>query len=96
MENSNQRKTPLFAEVSVRNEDTRANKNKHAGGSRLPYFKLTYPNGVSLSSPARCWARIITKWLANILKHIGGAKSGDLHRLLLKERDRIVQRIKEK
>ncbi len=51
MENSNQRKTPLFAEVSVRNEDTRANKNKHAGGSRLPYFKLTYPNGVSLTLP---------------------------------------------
>ena len=25
------------------------------------------------------------KWLANILKHIGGAKSGDLHRLLPEE-----------
>ena len=32
MENSNQRKTPLFAEVSVRNEDTRATRTNMREG----------------------------------------------------------------
>ena len=51
MENTNPKKVPLFAEVNISKEDARANKNRHAGGFHLPYFKLTYPNGVSLTLP---------------------------------------------
>jgi hypothetical protein len=51
MENTNQKKTPLFAEVHISKEDARANKNRHTGGFHFPYLKLTYPNGVSLTLP---------------------------------------------
>ena len=52
MENTKQQKTPLFAEVNIRNEEQGAEKKKRRGGFRLPYFKLTCPNGVSLTLPA--------------------------------------------
>ena len=45
MENSNQRKTPLFAEVHVNGDGQGGGKRRHNGANRLPYFKLTYPNG---------------------------------------------------
>jgi hypothetical protein len=51
-ESTNQPKTPLFAEVNIRNEESGTEKKKRRGGPRLPYFKLTYPNGVSLTLPA--------------------------------------------
>lgn len=51
MENTNQRKTPVFAEVHVSDEGQKANKNKLLGVKRLPYFKLTYPNGMLLTLP---------------------------------------------
>jgi hypothetical protein len=52
MENAKQLKTPLFAEVNIRKEEPRAVKEKRRGESRLPYIKLAYPNGVSLTLPA--------------------------------------------
>ncbi len=52
MENPKQKKVPLFAEVNISKEDARAKKkNRHTGGFHLPYLKLTYPNGVSLTLP---------------------------------------------
>ena len=51
MVNPKQKKVPLFAEVHISKEDARANKNRHTGGFHLPYLKLTYPNGVSLTLP---------------------------------------------
>lgn len=51
MENTSQGKSPLFAEVNICKEDARANKKRHNGANRLPYFKLAYPNGVSLTLP---------------------------------------------
>ncbi|MBR4339540.1 MAG: hypothetical protein IKP89_02845 [Bacteroidales bacterium] len=51
MENTKQKKVPLFAEVNISKEDARANKNRYIGGFHFPYLKLTYPNGVSLTLP---------------------------------------------
>ncbi len=51
MEKANQRKTPLFAEVTVGKEDRGEEKNRRQKGHPLPYVKLTYPNGVSLTLP---------------------------------------------
>ena len=51
MENINQRKTPLFAEVHVNGDGQGGGKRRHNGANRLPYFKLTYPNGVYLTLP---------------------------------------------
>ena len=51
MYNKKQSQKPLFAEVKLTDEDVRqqvSNSDNKQRDQRIPYIKLTYPNGVTL------------------------------------------------
>ena len=54
MYHKKQNEKPLFAEVKPNDDDVRQqaiNKDYKQRDQRIPYIKLTYPNGVTLNVP---------------------------------------------
>lgn len=67
MYNKKQNQKPLFAEVKLTDEEIRqqaTNNDCKQRDQRIPYIKLTYPNGVTLNLPTRF--EIGTLWYLSI------------------------------
>ena len=66
MYNKKQTQKPLFAEVKLTDEDVRqqvANSDNKQRDQRIPYIKLTYPNGVTLNLPTSIDVRLAEQYI---------------------------------
>lgn len=66
MFNKKQNQKPLFAEVKLTDEDVRqqaANNDSKQRDQRIPYIKLTYPNGVTLNLPTSIYVRLVEQYI---------------------------------
>lgn len=66
MYNKKQTQKPLFAEVKLTDEDVRqqvANSDNKQRDQRIPYIKLTYPNGVILNLPTSIDVRLVEQYI---------------------------------
>lgn len=61
MENK-QKNSPLFAEVNIRQEkEEKRNIARRQSRQNTTYFKLTYPNGVTMVLPSTTNAEVLEK-----------------------------------
>lgn len=61
-----QTQKPLFAEVKLTDEDVRqqaAKNDSKQRDQRIPYIKLTYPNGVTLNLPTSIDVRLVEQYI---------------------------------
>lgn len=66
MNKKRQSSTPMFAEVKVADDDVHQPSPANASqrrDQRIPYIKLTYPNGVTLSLPTSLDIRTIEQYI---------------------------------
>ena len=66
MYNKKQTQKPLFAEVKLTDEDVRqqvSNSDNKQRDQRIPYIKLTYPNGVTLNLPTGIDVRLVEQYI---------------------------------
>ena len=66
MYNKKQTQKPLFAEVKLTDEDVRqqvSNSDNKQRDLRIPYIKLTYPNGVTLNLPTSIDVRLVEQYI---------------------------------
>ena len=66
MYNKKQTQKPLFAEVKLTDEDVRqqvSNSDNKQRDQRIPYIKLTYPNGVTLNLPNSIDVRLVEQYI---------------------------------
>ena len=66
MYNKKQTQKPLFAEVKLTDEDVRQqvwNSDNKQRDQRIPYIKLTYPNGVTLNLPTSIDVRLVEQYI---------------------------------
>ena len=66
MYNKKQTQKPLFAEVKLTDEDVRqqvSNSDNKQRDQRIPYIKLTYPNGVILNLPTSIDVRLVEQYI---------------------------------
>ena len=66
MYNKKQSSTPLFAEVQVADGDVRqpsSSSDYQRRDQRIPYIKLSYPNGVTLILPASLDIKTIEQYI---------------------------------
>ena len=66
MYNKKQTQKPLFAEVKLTDEDVRqqvSNSDNKQRDQRIPYIKLTYPNGVTLNLPTSTDVRLVEQYI---------------------------------
>lgn len=66
MYNKKQNTKPLFAEVKLTDDDIRqqgANNEFKPRDQRIPYIKLTYPNGVTLNLPTTIDVKLVEQYI---------------------------------
>lgn len=66
MYNKKQTQKPLFAEVKLTDDEVRqqaANNDCKKRDQRIPYIKLTYPNGVTLNLPTSIDVRLVEQYI---------------------------------
>ena len=66
MYNKKQNEKPLFAEVKHCDDEVRqqaTNKDYKQRDQRIPYIKLTYPNGVTLNIPSTIDINLVEQYI---------------------------------
>ena len=66
MYNKKENEKPLFAEVKSCDDEVRqqaTNKDYKQRDQRIPYIKLTYPNGVTLNIPSTIDINLVEQYI---------------------------------